>query len=160
MSMSTTTTITPSPAMFAKKKPAIARVIAADITPSDPGRIVRPGTRKEYTGETHDGVLKAKALREGMVVRSFLHGQPKGADKTVEYARKLNKIDEIKHLLEEGAITLREGEEAQPGAFVEVTFSSPHPTMYVRAAYRFHSVALAGTPLATDVPAFVAYQEA
>jgi hypothetical protein len=46
------------------------------------------------------------------------------------------------------------------GAMVLVTFSSAHVPAEVKAAYRFHSTELEGTPVASDVPALVAYEQA
>lgn len=142
--MSTSTTVpttTPNPSIMAKFVKAPAKhgvVIAADLSPADPGRTVRPGTRQEYTGETHDGVVKAKQLRKGMVVRSYLNGAPRGSVKVIEKVTRVKGTD---------------------GAMVLVTFSSAHAEVELKAAYRFHCAELEGTPVASDIPAFVAYEE-
>lgn len=117
---------TPNPsimARFTKPVSAPTTAVVADVQPEQRAKIVRPGP-------THDGVVKAKQLKEGMKVRAFLHGQPRGGERVV---KSVEKIDD--------------------GAMVRVTFSSAHPPADYKAAYRFHCEAL------VREPAFVAYEE-
>lgn len=113
-------------------------VITADLNPADPGKIVRPGLTDKVTYSNHDGVVKAKNLVPGMVVRSWLHGAPCGSEKII---KTVERIDD--------------------GAMVRIDFASKHPSIEVKAAYRFHCEALVGTLVRNvkKVPALVAYEE-
>jgi len=63
------------------------------------------------------GVVKAKHLRRGQIVRPFLHGEPKGSERVVDTVLRL-------------------------GPTVSITFSSPHPPVEVKAAYRYHDASI------------------
>lgn len=104
--------------------------VAAVLDPAGTAKIVRPG----LIPTEHDGVVKAKHLKDGQTVRAYLHGEPRGGERTV---RTVNKIDD--------------------GAFVEIEWASGHPTATYKAAYRWHDAALAGTII--NQPALVTYQE-
>lgn len=122
----------------------VAPNITADVTPEQPAALVqptglvRPGYRDEVTTATHDGVVKAKNLQHGQVVRAWIKGEPRGGERVVDTIERI-----------------------EDGAMVRVTFSSQHPTTDYKAAYRFHDESLVGTPFTKvrKVPALVAYQE-
>lgn len=119
----------PNPAtVFANRK--IETQVVADLTPSDHVKIVRPG---RITGH-HDGVVKAKHLKPGQTVRAFLHGEARGGERTVGTVKRI-----------------------EDGAFVEVEWSSGHPTATYKAAYRWYDEKLAGKTISK--PALVDYQE-
>lgn len=125
----------PTPAMLAKL--AERRQVAA-LTPDDAAKIVRPGLVEQEVHVIHDGVLKTKHLEPGMKVRPYLHGAPRGSERTVLYAQRLD-----------------------DGAMWHVEFQSAHPAADYKAAYRWYCEALDGATVARFVkqPAFVAYQE-
>lgn len=135
--MSTMTTI-PSPA-------TIARRVTKPVTPTTTERVavevplegkVRPGTKPVVVGE-HDGVLKTKNLKSGMVVRAFLKGEPRGGERT---------IDRIKRLGD--------------GSMYEVFFVGGNvPSAEYKAAYRWHAAELVGSDVTKHVPALVTYEE-
>lgn len=104
--------------------------VTADLTSAAPIKIVRPGR----ITDTHDGVIKAKHLKPGQTVRAFLHGEPRGGERTVG---KVTRIDD--------------------GAFVEIEWASGQPTATYKAAYRWHDESLANTTVTK--PALVDYQE-
>jgi hypothetical protein len=70
-------------------------------------------------------VIKAKHLKRGQIVRPFLHGEPKGSPRIVDTVLRL-------------------------GATVSITFSSPHPPVEVKAAYRYYDESLVGTPVRNE----------
>ena len=142
----------PSPSLMAKfKKPVMptntthstesvqtTAVIVAEHDPSKPKR-TRPGIVQQRVEVIHDGVIKAKQLEPGMMVKAYLHGSPKGGERVV------------------GSV-----ERVGDGATVMVTFSSPHPATEYAAAYRFHCEALVGSAVRHKVislPALVPYEE-
>lgn len=138
---------TPNPTIMQKFAPTFIKPdfkkpdpepIVAELDLSQPGLIVRPGLRPEGYDVEHDGVVKAKHLKSGQIVQSWLHGEPKGARKTV------------------ATVT-----PSEDGSMVTVTFSSKHPDMTVKAAYRYYDSALKGTTVrrVRQVPALVAYEE-
>jgi len=146
--MSSTAAV-PSPSVmekFAPKPPVdepvaetpTVTVVLADLDPMQPGQIVRPGLREQFVEVDHDGVIKAKQVKEGMVVRAFLHGKPCGGERTVSTVKR-----------------------SEDGSMVHVEFSSPHPPTDYKAAYRFFVKALVGTKVRqrTVVPALVPYEE-
>ena len=115
-------TSTPSPAALAHlRKPAPAPQIVADVDGNQPV-VVRPGTAVITEVRVHDGVVKAKHLKPGQQVRSWLHNQALGSVKTVE---SVTRIDD--------------------GEFVEVVFSSAHPSVRVKAAHRYFDETLVGS---------------
>ena len=126
---------TPSPSLMPKFK---APAIIATTQVTEPAKIVRPGMREQVTAVQHDGVVKAKNLKKGQVVRAWLHGGPKGGERVVESVERI-----------------------EDGAMVRVTFSSPHPTTDYKAAYRFYDASLVGTTVEhiTKQPALVPYEE-
>lgn len=137
-------TTVPNPSVMARfkkpvfEKPALVTALVAEVEPEHDAKIVRPGLRTVTEYVEHDGVVKAKHLKEGMEVRAFLHGAPRGGKRVV---KSIERIDD--------------------GAQVRVEFSSPHPTTDYKAAYRFHVEALVGTPVpkVKQVPALVPYEE-
>lgn len=154
------TTNTPNPSIMARfTKPVVQSVVVANepVTPTDPGRIVRPGLVPTVTEDLHDGVVKAKHLKPGQDVRPW-HSQhgARGSERTVLKVRKITDTDELAALAASGVI--RESD-PQPGGYVEVSYSTLHPSQVLKSAYRFHDSALAGTPLVKNLPGFVAYQE-
>lgn len=100
--------------------------------------LVRPGLVDEVTVSKHDGIIKAKNLKPGQVVRAYLHGAPRGGERVVDTV-----------------------ERSEDGGTVHVTFSSQHPANDYKAAYRFYVEALVGTDVTTThkVHALVPYQE-
>lgn len=132
----------PSPAFFATRKPTVLTakpVVAAETEGGAPARTVRPGLIQKRVEVTHDGIVKAKHLQPGQVVRAYIKGEPRGGVRVVESVERLD-----------------------DGAFVEVTFSSDDPTTVYKAAYRFFVADLVGTTLRHKVvstPALVAYEE-
>lgn len=135
-------TTIPSPAMFAVRKPVTltARpVVAAEVEGAAPARTVRPGLIQKRVEVHHDGIVKAKHLQPGQVVRAYLKDAPRGGERTVESVERL-----------------------EDGALVRVTFSSDHPTTDYKAAYRFFVADLVGATVRHRVvsePALVAYEE-
>ncbi|NUS02010.1 MAG: hypothetical protein HOV97_05535 [Nonomuraea sp.] len=138
--MTTTSIPTPS-AVFAKRKaPALPPrpQIVAPISLDEPGTIVRPGMIEVLDDDLkHDGAVKAKHLKRGQRVRPLVHGEPRGSERVV------GKVERI-----------------QGGAFVRITWASPHAPEERKAAYRFHDESLVGGPVIVRKPGFVAYQEA
>lgn len=120
----------PNPSMMPKQRSQVA----AEIHPLEPGRVVRPGFIEQVQEGQHDGVEKAKYIKPGQVVQSFLHGQPRGSAKTV------------------ATVTMTEDNER-----VRIEFSSAHPTQEFKPAYRFYVAELAGTVVTNvkKVPAFI-----
>lgn len=132
----------PSPSVMARfKKPTetpVVEAVAADLSPSQPAKLVRPGFKEVVHTDAHDGIIKAKHVEPGMTIRAFLHGKPCGGERIVS------------------------GVEPSPdGSTITISFSSPHPTTDYKAAYRFFVQTLVGTPVkrVTHVPALVAYEE-
>jgi hypothetical protein len=114
-------------------------VVIAQTEPEAPASgLVRPGLREQVVEVLHDGVIKAKTLKSGQKVRAFLHGAPRGGERTVSKVTR-----------------------SQDGATVIVEFSSPHPTTEYKAAYRFYDATLVDTVVRhiEKVPALVAYEE-
>lgn len=132
------TTTAPSPFVMQRFAPKSPEPIVAHLDPAEPGSIVRPGLVDEVTEVEHDGIVKAKQVKKGMVVRAYLHGAPRGGERIVE------------------SVEVLDG-----GATVRVTFSSKHSTADYKAAYRFYVKALVGTTIrrTRKVPALVPYQE-
>ena len=138
---------TPSPSVMPKFKrptepeaPVVEERIVAEFQPKTGSR-VRPGFTVQIVEKPHDGVIKAKQLvkmEPGTVVRAFLHGEPRGGERTVETAVP-----------------------SEDGSVVTVTFSSNDPVTEYKAAYRFYVDALVGTPVQErrTVPALVEYEE-
>lgn len=124
---------TPSPSLMplfkAPAPPAKPRkpVVLAVNEPADPGKIVRPGLVPTLA----EGVIKAKQVKPGMVLRAFLKGEARGGERTVS---KVTRSDD--------------------GSMVNIEFSSPHPPTDYKAAYRFWV-----KDLVVHVPALVAYEE-
>lgn len=115
--------------------------ITADLTEDVPAQVtglVRPGLVDEVTVTKHDGIVKAKNIKEGWTVQAYLHGAPRGGKRVVKSV-----------------------ERSEDGSMVHVTFSSPHPDTDYKAAYRFFVEALVGTDVTVvnKVPALVPYQE-
>lgn len=112
--------------------------VVADTQPEQDAKIVRPGLRTVTEYVEHDGVVKAKHLKEGMRVRAYLHGKACGGERVVKSVQR-----------------------SEDGSMVRVEFSSPHPTTDYKAAYRFYVADLAGTLVAKahQVPALVPYEE-
>jgi hypothetical protein len=123
--------VRPTPLMMPKQR--TQEQITAVL---EPGSVVRPGTRVVEKAVTHDGVIKAKHLEAGMVVRAWVHGAPRGGVRVVKAVTK-----------------------SSDGSTVTVEFSSPHPTTEYKAAYRFFVPKLKGTPVivTTREPALVDY---
>lgn len=111
MEVQMNTSTTPSPAVMQKFAPRMV----ADLAPSTPTE-----------GGAHDGIVKTKNLKAGMVVRAWFNGEPHGGERTV------------------GADPVKATED---GAMWTVTFSSPHPDQTYKAAYRWFVAELVGTPL-------------
>lgn len=132
----------PTPStIFANRKapvvPAPPARTAAPIDVNEPGTIVRPGMVEVLDENvTHDGVVKAKHLQRGQRVRPYVRGQARGSERVV------------------GSV-----ERTQGGAFVKITWASPHSPEERAASYRFFDEALVGTPMVVRKPGFVAYQE-
>ena len=126
-------TAVPTPAIFAKKAPLVAKV-----SPSEPAKIVRPGTAEDVVTSVHDGVVKTKHLKPGQSVRAFVRGEPRGSVHVV------SKIERL-----------------EGGALWRVEFSSGHPTLEYKAAYRWFDESLVGSVVQHVVkrPALVAYEE-
>lgn len=132
---------TPCPSVMPKFKvptKLAPTAIVANLVEEAPAKIVRPGMRDAVVESLHDGIVKAKHLREGQAVRAWLHGGPKGGERVVKSVTR-----------------------SEDGATVTVEFSSPHPTTEYKAAYRWFDASLEGTPVrhVTKVPALVAYEE-
>jgi len=115
---------TPAALVGLKRHASIASTtqIAAQVTETAPGKIVRPVQTAEAVNEIHDGVIKARQLKPGQTVRPYLHGSPRGSERVVETVTRV-----------------------EDGAMVEITYSSPHPAAKVKAAYRFYDASLVGT---------------
>lgn len=126
----------PNPAILARQ--AEQRRLAAEVAPSDKAKLMRPGTAEVEVPYVHDGVVKTKHLEPGMVVRPFVHGQPRGSERTVKGRTKVDN-----------------------GAFHDVEFESAHPGQQYKAAYRWYCEALDGMPTSRTVrkPALVPYEE-
>lgn len=137
---------TPNPLLLAKfhhkpapapKKPK-AQPVLAKIEPTDPGKVVRPGTQPTVVEVEHDGVVKAKHLEPGQHVRPWLHNEARGSVRIVE------------------AVTPNDD-----GSEVYIEFASAHPAAWFKAAYRWFDADLKGTTIqqVKHVPAFVSYFE-
>lgn len=134
----------PSPLfMPARRTPLTARPvqITADLVEDAPAQLtglVRPGLVDEVVVTKHDGIIKAKNAKPGMVVRAYLKGEPRGGERVINTV-----------------------ERSEDGATVLVTFSSPHPDTEYKAAYRFYVAALVDTDVTVThkVHALVPYQE-
>ena len=127
-----TTIQIPTPAALAHRQVAV-------IEPDAKAKIegpVRPGLVETTVSLTHDGVVKTKHLEEGMVVRPFVHGQPRGAERTIQ---SLTRIDD--------------------GAFWDVDTGDMKQSY--KAAYRWYCEALDGKPIQKTVktPGFVPYHQ-
>lgn len=144
-----------------KTLPERVTVSAQPVAPSDPGRIVRPGTVEVLSDtEVHDGVVKAKTLQRGQRVRPWLHGEAKGSERVVDKVRSL-KPEEAADLLNKAG-TLKEPIEAKDlraGDYVYITWASAHVDEIRKAAYRFFDADLKGTPLVVKQAALVAYEQ-
>lgn len=126
----------PNPTILARQ--ATQRRLAADVAPDAKAKLVRPGTTEVDVPYIHDGVVKTKHLEKGMAVRPFVHGQPRGSERVVESATKVDN-----------------------GAFYAVEFQSAHPGQEYKAAYRWYCEALDGMPTSRTVrkAALVPYEE-
>lgn len=126
----------PNPLTIARQ--AEARRQAAALEEQAKAKVVRPGLIEVTETYIHDGVVKSKNLRKGMVVQPYVHGKPRGSQRTVETVE-------------------RKGN----GAEYHVTFSSAHPEGDFKAAYRWYCPALDGATAHRTVrkPGFVDYQE-
>ncbi len=118
------TTTVPTPLMMPQHR------VAAEINEHDKVKSVRPGLIRVE----HDGILKAKQVKPGLEIQSYLHDKPCGSIKTVETVTR-----------------------SEDGATVTLTFSSAHPTLTYKAAYRFYVPGLAGT--VSTRPGFVSHGE-
>ena len=128
-------TTTPNPTMLAR---FAAQKQAALIEPDTKAKLVRPGLVESEVQSIHDGVVKSKHLEPGMTVRPWVHGQARGAERTI------SKISRR----EDGAIILVE---------CEAGFDPQERP----AAYRWYCEALDGATVTKTVktPALVPYQE-
>ena len=120
----------PSPALLAAKQPVRTQAVEVDTT----AQAVRPGIVTEEKTVINDGIVKAKNLKPGQVVRPYLNGEARGAAKVVDKVERLG-----------------------DGAFVRVSYSSAHQTVEVKAGYRFYDESLDGKPEKVTVkrPGFV-----
>jgi len=140
----TTTIPTPSTLFGKRKAPVVPRPpkietpqIAAPLDLSEPGVIVRPGMVETLDENvTHDGVVKAKHLKPGQRVRPFVNGKARGGERIVGST-----------------------ERVQGGAYVKITWASPHSPSEHKAAYRWFDQSLVGTPVVVLKPGFVSYEE-
>src|SRR3954469_21156915 len=115
----------PSPLFLAAQ--AEQRKQAALVLPTEPAK-VRPGRVDQQVVRIHDGVVKAKHLEPGMVVRPFVRGVARSSERTVQA---VTKVDD--------------------GAIVHVEFSSAHVDQDYKAAYRWYCEALDGMPVTETV---------
>jgi len=116
--------MSPSPLDMPKRKP-----IAVELPKAAPakftGHVVRPATVTETS--THDGIVKAKHIKPGMVVRPFLHGKAVGKPRTVKSVEFLG--------------------ENRDSVWVE--FEADFEPQNYKPAYRWFVEALVGTPIRT-----------
>lgn len=125
---------TPSPATLAhmlQRKTAL-------VEPEVKARLVRPGLTETEVHFIHDGVVKTKHLKPGMVVRPFVHGKARGGEREVGEVKRIGN-----------------------GATHHVSWTTPHPEGEWAAAYRWYCEALDGAPVTKTVrrPALVPYEE-
>ena len=71
----------PNPTMLAAL--ANKKRQAALVETNTKAKVVRPGLVESQVHSIHDGVVKAKHLKPGMTVRPYLHGEPRGAERTI-----------------------------------------------------------------------------
>lgn len=149
--MSTTTIPTPSAVFGNRTAPTVPTFtpparpqVAAPVDLSEVTK-VQPGLVEEVIEGLHDGVVKAKHLEPGMEVQPWVKDRrteqwaPRGSRRIVKSTRRV-----------------------QNGAFVEITWATPHSPERRPASYTFHCAELVDT-VKYDVvrkPGFVAYQEA
>lgn len=131
------TTITvPNPLVLAQQ--AEARRQAAQVDAEAKAKVVRPGLVETKVAVIHDGIVKTKHLEAGMVVRPYVHGAPRGGERTIKSAKRLG-----------------------DGAQWHVEFESAHVDADYKAAYRWYCEALDGATVQRTVkaPGFVEYME-
>lgn len=126
----------PNPTMLAR---LAATKQAAIVEVDSKAKVVRPGLVNTETYSIHDGVVKSKHLKPGMVVRPWVHGEARGAERTIKGATRIG----------DGAMILIECE----------TGFDPQERP---AAYRWYCEALDGATVTHTVktPALVPYEEA
>lgn len=126
----------PNPTMLAHL--ADKRRQVAQVDPGQKAKIVRPGLVDTRTYSIHDGVFKTKHLKAGMIVRPYLHGQPRGGERIVKSVTKI-----------------------EDGAMWHVEFESAHAAQDYKAAYRWYCEAMDGATVEHTVktPGLVPYEE-
>lgn len=123
----------PSPLMMPQHRAVAPPAnVVTEIHADEHAKNVRPGIVSELI--VHDGVVKAKHLTPGMKVRAFLHGEPRGSERTVGTVERVN-----------------------DGAFVKITWDSGQPDAEYKAAYRFFSQDLYGTTIMVRRRGFVPF---
>lgn len=118
---STVTPITPQHIQSRSSETASEPVTAQITAELSPGQVVTLGSRTVEQVIVHDGVIRAKHLKPGQVVRAWLHGEPRGGERQVESV-----------------------ESIEGGAMVRITWATEHPVSEVKAAYRYHDKTLEG----------------
>lgn len=118
-------TSTPVPATPTQTSDEVTAQITAQLAP---GQVMTLGTRVVEQVAIHDGVIRAKHLRPGQVVRAWLHGAPRGGEREVATVESFDN-----------------------GSMVRITWATPHPVSEVKAAYRYYDKALEGQQIVKRV---------
>lgn len=125
--MPTRRTVTPvgTPTTVSTPSKQVTAQVTAEIAP---GHVVTLGSRTVEQVTVHDGVVRAKHLKPGQVVRAWLHDAPRGSEREVASVEPIN-----------------------DGSMVRITWATQHPVSEVKAAYRYHDAALEGTEVVKRV---------